>query len=134
MIEELKHIATYVERRLTNARDSIAESPMEEDWDKTQTITAAAKRLEEARHQIDTQLPAGSLYGAARGALWRAVRRVSREALRIIGTDWSDPPDSWLMNHRWRDRRDLPASEMPRPAGARGPARAHHLPVSRCQR
>jgi hypothetical protein len=54
MIEELKHIATDLETRLTGARDSIAEAAMSGDWDKAQMITAAAKRLEEVRHQIDT--------------------------------------------------------------------------------
>lgn len=31
------------------------------------------------------------------------VRKLSLEALSVIGTDWSDPPDSWLFNHRWKD-------------------------------
>lgn len=35
-------------------------------------------------------------------ALWKATREVCREALRIIGKDWGDPPDSWLFNHRWK--------------------------------
>jgi len=55
------------------------------------------------RLRIDPRRPAGTLDESAQASLWRALRRVSREALRIIGTDWSDPPDSWLMNHRWRD-------------------------------
>lgn len=36
-------------------------------------------------------------------AVWKATRRISRDALRVIGGDWGDLPDSWLMNHRWRD-------------------------------
>jgi formamidopyrimidine-DNA glycosylase len=35
--------------------------------------------------------------------LWRNVREVSFEALSVIGTDWGDPPDTWLFNHRWKD-------------------------------
>jgi formamidopyrimidine-DNA glycosylase len=23
--------------------------------------------------------------------------------MRVIGTDWGDLSDAWLMNHRWRD-------------------------------
>ena len=34
-------------------------------------------------------------------ALRRATRFVSREALRIIGHDNSDLPDSWLIHQRW---------------------------------
>ena len=35
--------------------------------------------------------------------LWQEVRRVSLEALSIVGTDWGDFPDNWLFNHRWKD-------------------------------
>ncbi len=35
-------------------------------------------------------------------AIWKATRKVTRDALRIIGTNWGDPPDSWLFNHRWK--------------------------------
>ncbi len=34
-------------------------------------------------------------------ALRRATRFVSREALRVIGHDYSDPPKSWLIHERW---------------------------------
>lgn len=47
--------------------------------------------------------PAGALDDGHFAALRRTARRVCREALRVIGTDWGDMPDSWLMNHRWRD-------------------------------
>jgi len=52
---------------------------------------------------LDPRLPAGSLGRSECADLWKALRQVSRDALRIIGTDWGDPPDSWLMKHRWRD-------------------------------
>ncbi len=35
--------------------------------------------------------------------LWKELRNLSSEALSIIGTDWSDPPESWLFLHRWKD-------------------------------
>ncbi len=34
--------------------------------------------------------------------IWRNTRFVSRAALRIIGRDFSDPPASWLFQHRWK--------------------------------
>lgn len=33
--------------------------------------------------------------------LWKNIRIVCREALRIIGADFSDPPETWLFPHRW---------------------------------
>lgn len=53
------------------------------------------------RAAIHPKQPAGSLTAAQTRALYREIRTVCREALRIIGKDWSDPPDSWLFNHRW---------------------------------
>ncbi len=44
---------------------------------------------------------AGKLSAAERTALRRETRFVSRESLRIIGTDNSDLPDSWLIHQRW---------------------------------
>jgi formamidopyrimidine-DNA glycosylase len=47
--------------------------------------------------------PAAALDEGGLAKLWKTTRHVSREALRVIGTDWGDLPDNWLMNHRWRD-------------------------------
>jgi formamidopyrimidine-DNA glycosylase len=33
--------------------------------------------------------------------LWKETREVCRQALRIIGKNFADPPDSWLFPHRW---------------------------------
>lgn len=44
-----------------------------------------------------------SLSPAQQRELWRRTRQVARDALRVIGTDWSPPPESWLFPHRWRD-------------------------------
>jgi len=52
------------------------------------------------RAAIHPRQPAGSL-GARIRTLYREIRWVCREALRIIGKKWNDPPDSWLFPHRW---------------------------------
>jgi formamidopyrimidine-DNA glycosylase len=52
---------------------------------------------------IAPQTRAGSLDDTQIAAIRNKARSVSREALRVIATDWGDLPDSWLMNHRWRD-------------------------------
>ncbi|CAN5124788.1 bifunctional DNA-formamidopyrimidine glycosylase/DNA-(apurinic or apyrimidinic site) lyase [soil metagenome] len=46
--------------------------------------------------------PAGTLTATQQVALRRATRFVSREAMRIIGRDFSDPPKSWLIHQRWK--------------------------------
>jgi len=30
------------------------------------------------------------------------IQKICREAMRIIGRDWSDPPRTWLFRHRWK--------------------------------
>jgi formamidopyrimidine-DNA glycosylase len=54
------------------------------------------------RAAIHPRQPAGSLDAAETKALFREIRYVCREALKIIGTNWGDLPDSWLFNHRWQ--------------------------------
>ena len=44
---------------------------------------------------------AGAFGPLAVRRLRATLREVCRDALRVIGKDWSDPPDSWLFNHRW---------------------------------
>jgi formamidopyrimidine-DNA glycosylase len=46
---------------------------------------------------------AGELGAGEAGALFRAVRRVAGDALRVIAPDWGEPPGSWLFRHRWTD-------------------------------
>lgn len=53
--------------------------------------------------RIPPQTLSGSLDETQVGDVWRVVRRVSREAMRVIGGSWGDLSDAWLMNHRWRD-------------------------------
>jgi formamidopyrimidine-DNA glycosylase len=54
------------------------------------------------RAAIHPKQLAGDLDTAQTKALYREIRWVCREALRIIGEKWDDPPDSWLFNHRWQ--------------------------------
>jgi len=54
------------------------------------------------RAAIHPKQPAGSLDAKQTKALYREIRWVCREALRIIGADWSDPPKTWLFPHRWK--------------------------------
>ncbi len=54
------------------------------------------------RAAIHPAQPAGSLDASQTKALYKEIRWVCRESLRIIGHDYSDPPDSWLFNHRWQ--------------------------------
>jgi len=54
--------------------------------------------------------------------LHRTVVKISREAIRIIGKDWSDPPRSWLFLHRWKDGGKCPrcrAGLVRKPVGGR---------------
>ena len=62
------------------------------------------------RAGIHPSQPAGSLGAAETKALYREIRWVCREALRIIGTKWGDLPDSWLFNHRWQKGGTCPRS------------------------
>jgi formamidopyrimidine-DNA glycosylase len=54
------------------------------------------------RAKIAPSIRAAALTPKQRMALRRATRFVSREALRIIGQDYSDPPASWLIHQRWK--------------------------------
>lgn len=53
------------------------------------------------RAGIHPSQPAGSIGAAKIKVLYREIRWVCREALRIIGKKWADLPDSWLFSHRW---------------------------------
>jgi len=45
--------------------------------------------------------------------LHATLREVCADALRVIGKDWSDPPDSWLFNHRWEKGGRCPRTRAP---------------------
>lgn len=53
----------------------------------------------------------GTLDSQERSALFKELRWVCREAIRIIGKDYSDPPKSWLFTHRWKDGGVCPVSK-----------------------
>jgi formamidopyrimidine-DNA glycosylase len=53
------------------------------------------------RAEIHPQQAAGLLDTKEVRALHREIRWVCREALRIIGKRWDDPPKTWLFPHRW---------------------------------
>lgn len=67
-------------------------------------------------------LPAGKITPAQVTLLHKNISSICRLALDIIGTDWSDPPDSWLFNHRWNNGRNCPrcySQLLRRPIGGR---------------
>lgn len=35
-------------------------------------------------------------------ALRKVLRHICRKSMSTIAVDWSDPPESWLMRHRWK--------------------------------
>jgi len=53
------------------------------------------------RAGIHPRQAAGALEAAQTRALYREIRWVCRESLRIIGANLGDPPKSWLFPHRW---------------------------------
>ena len=72
--------------------------------------------------RLDPRTRAGSVTGPTIAKIHAKIRKVSREALRIIGRNWSDPPRSWLFLHRWSDGGKCPRCRQPlvrRPVGGR---------------
>ncbi|MFP4156848.1 MAG: Fpg/Nei family DNA glycosylase [Opitutales bacterium] len=54
------------------------------------------------RARIKPTVRADQLGEFKRRELFWTICEVCRDALRVIGTDWSRPPDDWLFNHRWK--------------------------------
>ena len=65
------------------------------------------------RARLHPACPAGAVAGRKLSDLHRTLREVTEDALRVIAPDWSDPPDDWLFNHRWRDGGTCPATGKP---------------------
>jgi formamidopyrimidine-DNA glycosylase len=65
------------------------------------------------RAEIHPKRAAGSLNESEVKALHRETRWVVREALRIIGKDFSDLPDTWLFPHRWQEGGTCPKTGVP---------------------
>ena len=55
------------------------------------------------RARLHPRTLAGTLGHSAIAVLHAKIQKMSQEAIRIIGRDWSDPPRSWLFLHRWED-------------------------------
>ena len=60
------------------------------------------------RARIHPRCRAGQIRRVRISRLFRALKEVSSDALSVIGSDWGDPPDSWLFNHRWKDGSHCP--------------------------
>jgi len=55
------------------------------------------------RARLHPATASGKIGARRQKELYHRIREVCRDALEVIGTDWSTPPDSWLFNHRWKD-------------------------------
>ncbi len=75
---------------------------------------------------------AGKLSTKEQAALRRETRFVSRQALRIIGPDNSDLPDSWLIHQRWSANGICPIHGIPLKRATIGGRTTAWCP--RCQR
>lgn len=65
------------------------------------------------RARIHPATPAGQIGPRKRAELHARTVDVAHDALRVIGNDWSTPPDDWLFNHRWKDGGRCPRSGRP---------------------
>lgn len=65
------------------------------------------------RARIRPDRPWSGLTEAEKREVWKRVRQVCRDALRVIAPDWSTPPDTWLFNHRWKDGGTCPKTGKP---------------------
>lgn len=53
--------------------------------------------------KIPPHLLSGKVTEKQARLVWRVTRKICEVSMRTIGKDWSDPPKSWLMLHRWED-------------------------------
>lgn len=65
------------------------------------------------RSRIRPVTTAGRIGPRKRGELFKVIREVCDDALRVIGTDWGDPPEDWLFPHRWKDGGTCPETGRP---------------------
>lgn len=65
------------------------------------------------RARIYPGASAGVIGPRKRRELYRTLREVCEDALRVIGTNWNRPPDAWLFNHRWKDGGLCPETKRP---------------------
>ena len=55
------------------------------------------------RARLNPTRTPGSLDDGEIRALYRRLRWVCRQALRIVGDHWGEFPESWLFQHRWKE-------------------------------
>lgn len=55
------------------------------------------------RSRLHPSSRAGVLNSRQTGVLYEQIRRVCCGALKIVSRDFSDPPKSWLFQHRWKN-------------------------------
>jgi formamidopyrimidine-DNA glycosylase len=84
------------------------------------------------RAKIAPSIPAGALSPARRARLFRETQLVASESLRIIGTDFSDPPSDWLIHEKWKREGICPRHRSPLRKGIIGGRTTAWCP--RCQR
>ncbi|MGI8819523.1 MAG: DNA-formamidopyrimidine glycosylase family protein [Chthoniobacterales bacterium] len=65
------------------------------------------------RARIAPATRAGELGATEQATLRRATRFVSRVALHIIGHDFADPPQTWLIHQRWKSGGTCPRDGAP---------------------
>ncbi len=63
--------------------------------------------------RIAPRRASGRITVEQRKALWKSIRFVCREAMRHVGTDFSDPPKDWLFHERWGRGGKCPRDELP---------------------
>lgn len=62
--------------------------------------------------RLDPRVKAARLDAKQTRELWKVSREVCRAAMKTIGVDWSDPPEDWLFQHRWKSGGHCPRDGM----------------------
>lgn len=65
------------------------------------------------RARIHPACPAGRITRPVLRRLYEAIRFVAQGAMETVAVDYADPPESWLMRHRWRDGGRCPMTKKP---------------------
>ncbi len=65
------------------------------------------------RARIHPATKAGAIGSEERIRLFRMLKEVCEDAMRVIAPNWDRPPDDWLFNHRWKDGGICPKTERP---------------------
>ena len=56
------------------------------------------------RSQIAPFVKVGAIDAPKRKELYSVIREVCKDAIEVIADGWKKPPNSWLFNHRWKDK------------------------------